>query len=71
MVEDLIVNEMALETAFEGLRYYTLMRIAMRRNDNSFLAEPISRREGEKNMERFEKLMNRDNWYLPIVTKAK
>ena len=69
MVEDLIVNEMALETAFEGLRYYTLMRIAMRRNDNSFLAEPISRREGEKNMERFDKLMNRDNWYLPINTK--
>lgn len=69
MVEDLIVNEMALETAFEGLRYYTLMRIAMRRNDESFLAEPISRREGEKNMERFEKLMNRDNWYLPINTK--
>ena len=69
MVEDLIVNEMALETAFEGLRYYTLMRIAMRRNNNSYLAEPISRREGEKNMERFEKLMNRDNWYLPINTK--
>ena len=69
MVEDLIVNEMALEHAFEGLRYYTLMRIAMRRNDNSFLAEPISRREGEKNMERYEKLMNRDNWYLPINTK--
>jgi hypothetical protein len=69
MVEDLIVNEMALETAFEGLRYYTLMRIAMRRNDNSFLAEPISRREGEMNMERFNKLMNRDNWYLPINTK--
>ena len=69
MVEDLIVNEMALEHAFEGLRYYTLMRIAMRRNDNSFLAEPISRSEGEKNMERYEKLMNRDNWYLPINTK--
>ena len=69
MVEDLIVKEMALETAFEGQRYYTLMRIAMRRNDNSFLAEPISRREGEKNMERFDKLMNRDNWYLPINTK--
>lgn len=69
MVEDLIVNEMTLEHAFEGLRYYTLMRIAMRRNDNSYLAEPISRREGEKNMERFEKLMDRKNWYLPINTK--
>ena len=75
MVEDLIVNEMALETAFEGLRYYTLMRIAMRRGNNSYLAEPISRRDDpdgtKKDMELYEKLMNRDNWYLPIVTKAK
>ena len=71
MVEDLIVNEMALETAFEGLRYYTLMRVAMRRNDNSYLAEPISKRDGAKNAELYEKLMNRENWYLPIVTKAK
>ena len=71
MVEDLIVNEMALETAFEGLRYYTLMRVAMRRNDNSYLAEPISKRDGTKNAELYEKLMNRENWYLPIVTKAK
>lgn len=71
MVEDLIVNEMALETAFEGLRYYTLMRIAMRRNDNSYLAEPISKRDGAKNAELYEKLMDRKNWYLPIVTKAK
>ena len=69
MVEDLIVNEIALEHAFEGLRYYTLMRVAMRRNDNSFLAEPISKRKGEKDMALYEKLMNRDNWYLPINTK--
>ncbi len=69
MVEDLIVKEMALETAFEGQRYYTLMRIAMRRNDNSYLAEPISKRKGTKDEERFEKLMNRDNWYLPVNTK--
>ena len=66
MVEDLIANEMALETAFEGQRYYTLMRIAMRRNDNSYLAEPVSKRYGLKNDELYNKLMNRENWFLPI-----
>ena len=66
MVEDLIVKEMALETAFEGQRYYTLMRIAMRRNDNSYLADPISRRYGLKNDDLYDKLLNRDNWFLPI-----
>lgn len=66
MVEDLIANEMALETAFEGQRYYTLMRIAMRRNDNSYLAEPVSKRYGLKNDDLYNKLMNRENWFLPI-----
>ncbi len=66
MVEDLIANEIALETAFEGQRYYTLMRIAMRRNDNSYLAEPVSKRYGLKNDELYNKLMNRENWFLPI-----
>jgi hypothetical protein len=69
MVEDLIVKEMALETAFEGQRYYTLMRIAMRRNDNNYLADPVSRRYGLKNDELYGKLMNRDNWFLPINKK--
>ena len=69
MVEDLIAREMAIETAFEGQRYYTLMRIAMRRNDNSYLAEPVSKRSGVKNEEVYNKLMNRDNWFLPINTK--
>lgn len=71
MVEDLIAREMAIETAFEGQRYYTLMRIAMRRNDNSYLADPISKRYGLKNDDLYNKLLNRDNWYLPIETKAK
>lgn len=66
MVEDLIAKEMALETAFEGQRYYTLMRIAMRRNDNSYLAEPVSKRYGLKNDDLYNKLMNRENWFLPI-----
>lgn len=64
LVEDMIVTEMALETAFEGDRFYTLMRVADRRNDPSYLAEPISKRNGEKNQAIYDLLMNKENWYL-------
>ena len=39
-VETLIADEMALETAFEGFRYYDLMRIA--RHKNSDVNAPVS-----------------------------
>ncbi|MGN1263753.1 MAG: hypothetical protein ACI4TW_06920 [Prevotella sp.] len=63
-VENLIIDEMALETAFEGMRYYDLMRVALRRNDASYLARPVSLRNGEADGELYNKLMNKDNWYL-------
>ena len=65
-VEDLIITEMALEGAFEGYRFYDLMRIALRRNDPAYLAEPISRRAGEKDEATYSRLMDSHNWYLPI-----
>ena len=64
-VEDKIVTEMALEGSFEGYRFYDLMRVALRRNDLSYLAEPISRRNGEKDESLYQLLMNKENWYLP------
>lgn len=65
-VEDLIITEMALESAFEGKRFFDLMRIALRRNDPAYLAEPISRRAGEKDEASYSRLMDTNNWYLPI-----
>lgn len=67
-VEDKIVEELSLETIFEGQRYYDLMRVAIRRDDNSYLADPISKRNGKDNpdSELKEKLMDRNNWYLPL-----
>ena len=65
-VEDMIITEMALELAFEGQRLHDLMRVAMRRGDNAYLADPISRRDGEVDAALRAKLMNEQNWYLPL-----
>ncbi|MBR6196011.1 MAG: RagB/SusD family nutrient uptake outer membrane protein [Bacteroidaceae bacterium] len=65
-VENLICDEMALETVAEGLRYYDLMRISMHRNDPTFLADKIARRNGTFDQKLFNYLKDQKNWYLPI-----
>jgi hypothetical protein len=65
-VEDLIVNEMALEGAFEGYRFYDLLRVALRRNDPAYLADPISRRNGAPDEHLRQLLMDQKNWFLPL-----
>ena len=65
-VEDMIVTEMALEGAFEGYRYYDLMRVALRRDSTNYLAEPISKRSGKEDSQLKALLSNRKNWYLPL-----
>ena len=65
LLEDMIINEMALEGAFEGYRYYDLMRIALRRDKNEYLADPISMRNGTQDAALRALLMDRKNWYLP------
>jgi hypothetical protein len=66
-VEDKILEELALETAFEGNRFGDLMRISQRRGDPSILANAVAK----KNPALRTKLMNPDNWYLPIPTNTK
>ena len=66
LVEDRIVTEMALEGAFEGYRFYDLMRIALRRGDPSYLADPVSRRNGTSDPAVRALLMDTSNWYLPL-----
>ena len=61
-VEDLIVDEEALELAFEGCRFFDLLRVAHRRNDPSYLAKRVALR----NPALQGKLMNPRNWYFPL-----
>ncbi len=65
-VEDMIITEMALEGAFEGYRFNDLMRVALRRNDPAYLANPISLRNGTVDEALRQKLMDVRNWYLPL-----
>ena len=64
LVEDMIITEMALEGAFEGYRFYDLMRVALRRNDPAYLADPVSQRNGTKDEAMRALLMEPKNWYL-------
>ena len=63
-IEVLLVNEGALEMAFEGHRFYDLMRVALRRNDPSFLANRVARRNGTVDAALQTKLLNKDSWYI-------
>jgi len=69
-IENNLIQEAALELAYEGNRWEDLVRIARRRNDPSFLADKVYeklREEGSPNASAVRsKLMNPENWYLPF-----
>lgn len=67
-VEELICNETALETSFEGYRFFDLVRMGLHRNDQTWLAEKIAGRKGAANYDAdlYLTLTNKKNWYLPL-----
>jgi starch-binding outer membrane protein, SusD/RagB family len=67
-VENAIIEERSMELAFEGKRYFDLMRIARRRNNPDFLASKVSSKfsDSAKKQQIKEKLWNADNWYIPL-----
>ncbi|GEL10823.1 Starch-binding associating with outer membrane [Flavobacterium glycines] len=69
-IENSLIDEAALELAYEGNRWEDLVRIARRRNDPSFLANKIydklSKEGNPHATEVRAKLLNPNNWYLPF-----
>ena len=69
-IENSILKEGALENAFEGSRWPDLLRIAIRRNDPSIIADKVYNKilkDGSGNAAAARaKLMNPANWYLPF-----
>jgi hypothetical protein len=69
-VDSLILNESALELAFEGTRYYDVMRYAMRQsNPGEAMAKIIYGRRGESRRAEMQgtikkDLNNKANWFL-------
>ena len=64
-VDSLLLNENGLELAFEGTRFYDIMRFAARqKNPEEFLAEKVAARRGDIDGTLKNRLLNKRNWYL-------
>lgn len=69
-IEDGLIMETALENAYEGTRWPDLLRVALRRNEPSFLADKVFEKLTKDGVagaaEARARLMNKSNWYLPF-----
>lgn len=65
-IDSLIAREVALECAYEGKHFFTLMRMAGYWNRPEMLADVVASKypEGERNAYR-ELLLKPENWYIP------
>jgi hypothetical protein len=72
-IENVIVDEMALECAFEGTRFSDLIRVAAHKNQAGYdgtgwFANKVASRRGVDAVDNtlLQKLKNPQNWYLPV-----
>lgn len=65
VMDSLIAEETALETAFEGKRWFTLLRMAKHSNNPAFLADQVCKKFPEGEREKYRTyLMNPQNWFI-------
>lgn len=73
VMENQLIDEASRELAFEGQRWPDLVRIALRRNDPSYLADKVYQKHldaGDPDAEAIRsKLMDPANWFLPLERK--
>jgi tetratricopeptide (TPR) repeat protein len=66
-MENLIITERGREMAFEGKRYFDLLRIAKRRNNPDFLSDHVMLRFADPDTLFIRTFFNNPaNWYLPF-----
>ena len=76
-ITDLVIDELALELAWEGTRFGDLIRFAKAMGDNDVLAKRVAGRAYENDVtyrsneyqmdaDLYGKLSNEANWYLPL-----
>ena len=73
-IEDGLINETALEDGYEGTRWPDLLRVALRRNDLSFIAKKVGDKLRKDGMpgeaaKAEAKLSTKAGLYLPFVWK--
>lgn len=66
-LEDLILDEKARESAFEGKRWYDLLLVSKVFGRTDLLPEKISKKyPKDKQAEMFQYLQDQEHWYIPV-----
>ena len=66
-LENQVINERARELAYEGKRWYDLVRISRHRSDPAYLADKVKMKYPVADTMRVKQLLlDENNWFLPL-----